>query len=73
MSTTKKKRLPLDHTAAAEGRRLAADPNIVSVGFGLKFVGGKPTMQVALHYYVRREARCGRDKAARQRAGAVAG
>ena len=53
MSTTKKKRLPLDHTAAAEGRRLVADPNIVSVGFGLKFVGGKPTMQVALHYYVR--------------------
>ena len=45
MSTTKKKRLPLDHTAAAEGRRLVADPNIVSVGFGLKFVGGKPTMQ----------------------------
>ena len=52
MSTTKKKRLPLDHTAAAEGRRLVADPNIVSVGFGLKFVGGKPTMEVALHYYV---------------------
>jgi hypothetical protein len=51
MSTTQK-RLPLDH-AAAEGRRLAADPNIVSVGFGLKFVGGKPTMEVALHYYVR--------------------
>ncbi|QGN00135.1 hypothetical protein [Methylocystis parvus] len=47
------KRLPLDHAAAAEGRRLAADPNIVSVGFGLKFVGGKPTMEVALHYYVR--------------------
>ncbi len=53
MSTTKKKRLPLDHTAAAEGRRLVADPNIVSVGFGLKFVGGKPTMEAALHYYVR--------------------
>jgi hypothetical protein len=51
MSTTLK-RLPIDHTAAAEGRRLAADPNIVSVGFGLKFVGGKPTMEVALHYYV---------------------
>src|SRR3954451_20590619 len=49
--STSRKRLPLDHAAAAEGRRLADDPNVVSVGFGLKFVGGKPTRDVALHYY----------------------
>ncbi|HST17341.1 MAG TPA: hypothetical protein VLK36_06705 [Gaiellaceae bacterium] len=51
--STKPKRPPLDVVAAAEGRRLASDPNIVAVGFGLKFVGGKPTMDVALHYHVR--------------------
>lgn len=38
--------------AYAESQRLAADPNIVSVGVGLKLVGGKPTMVASLHYYV---------------------
>ena len=28
------------------------DPNIACVGFGLKFVKGKPKLEVALHYYV---------------------
>ena len=53
LMSTAQKRLPLEQAAAAEGRRLAKDPNVVMVGFGLKFVGGQPTMDVALHYYVR--------------------
>ncbi|KAH8598653.1 hypothetical protein B0O99DRAFT_738840 [Bisporella sp. PMI_857] len=45
-------RRPLRDVAYAESQRLASDPNIVSVGVGLKLVGGKPTMAASLHYYV---------------------
>ncbi|KAK4450909.1 hypothetical protein QBC34DRAFT_459245 [Podospora aff. communis PSN243] len=48
-------RRPIDEVAAAESERLASDPNIVSVGIGLKIVGGKATMEAALHYYVRQK------------------
>lgn len=51
--STGPKRKPLEHVTAAESKRLAADPNIVCVGYGLKFVGGKPTLEVALQYHVR--------------------
>jgi hypothetical protein len=43
----------LHEAAASEARRLASDPNVACVGFGLKFVGGKPTPVAALHYHVR--------------------
>ncbi|KAK0622689.1 hypothetical protein B0T14DRAFT_514281 [Immersiella caudata] len=48
-------RRPIDEVAAAEGERLASDPNVVSVGIGLKIVAGKATMETALHYYVRQK------------------
>ena len=38
----------LVEVAEAERKRLADDPNIVSIGYGLKFVGGKPQMRAAL-------------------------
>ena len=47
------RRRPLGEVAASEAQRLAADPNIVCVGFGLKFVKGRPTMEAVLQYYVR--------------------
>lgn len=43
---------PLRDVAATEGERCASDPNIVSVGFGLKIVGGKPQFRAALQYHV---------------------
>lgn len=46
---------PLSEAAAAEAKRCQADPNIACVGFGLKFVKGRPTMEVALRYHVRRK------------------
>jgi hypothetical protein len=45
----------LSAVAVAEAERCRQDPNIVAVGFGLKFAKGRPTMQVALHYYVRQK------------------
>lgn len=53
MAASQSRRRPLHEVAMAEGQRLVSDPNIVSVGVGLKVVGGKPTMVAALHYYVR--------------------
>ena len=49
---TQPQRRPLSEVAAAEARRLAADPNVLSVGFGLKFVNGRPTLEAVLQYYV---------------------
>jgi len=46
---------PLFQVAAAEAKRCQADPNIACVGFGLKFVKGRPTLQAVLHYHVRRK------------------
>jgi hypothetical protein len=46
-------RRSLSEVAAAESRRLADDPNVVSMGIGLKFVKGKPQLSAALQYYVR--------------------
>jgi len=43
---------PLGEVAAAEAQRCAGDPNIACVGFGLKFVGGKPMLRAALQYHV---------------------
>lgn len=45
----------LVEVAEAERKRLADDPNIASIGYGLKFVGGKPQMRAALQYHVRRK------------------
>ncbi len=58
------KRLPIEEVAAAESRRLASDPNVACVGFGLKFVRGKPTFEVAIQYHVR--AKLASDDAIRQ-------
>jgi hypothetical protein len=52
---------PLAEAAANEARRLQADPNVACVGFGLKFVKGRPTMQAALQYHVRRKLAGDRD------------
>lgn len=46
---------PLSEAAAAEAERCQGDPNIACVGFGLKKVKGRPTMEVALRYYVRQK------------------
>lgn len=46
-------KMSLEDVAAAESRRLANDPNIVCVGYGLKQVRGKPTLAAALQYHVR--------------------
>ena len=45
----------LAEVAAAESRRCEADPNIACVGFGLKFVKGRPTLRAALQYHVKRK------------------
>lgn len=46
---------PLTAVAATESQRLTADPNVVCVGYGLKYVQGRPTPRVALQYHVRRK------------------
>lgn len=46
---------PLSQTAAAEAARRQSDPNVVCVGFGLKFVKGRPTPQAVLQYHVRQK------------------
>lgn len=46
---------PLTEAAAREARRCQGDPNIACVGFGLKMVKGRPTMEVALRYHVRQK------------------
>ncbi len=46
---------PLSQVAIVEAKRCQADPNIACIGFGLKFVKGRPTLQAALQYYVRRK------------------
>ncbi|MQA36714.1 hypothetical protein [Rugamonas aquatica] len=46
-------KVTLEQAAASETLRLAHDPNIVCVGYGLKQVGGQPTMVAALQYHVR--------------------
>ncbi len=46
------RRLTLVEAAEAENLRLKDDPNIMSVGFGLKLVKGKPIAQACLQYYV---------------------
>jgi hypothetical protein len=43
----------LEDAAQAEARRLANDPNVVCVGYGLKMVGGRPQMAAAIQYHVR--------------------
>jgi hypothetical protein len=42
----------LAEVAAAESVRCGADPNVACVGFGLKIVDNKPTMEAALQFYV---------------------
>jgi len=46
-------RKSLAEVAAQESKRLANDPNFLSIGIGLKFVKGKPQLSAALQYYVR--------------------
>lgn len=46
---------PLAEVAAAEAARRQGDGNVVCVGFGLKHVKGRPTLQAALQYHVRRK------------------
>lgn len=53
---TPAQRRPLGEVAASEGRRLASDPNILCVGFGLRFAQGRPTMEAVLQYHVRAKA-----------------
>lgn len=50
---TKPQRSPLAEVATSEAIRLACDPNIAGVGFGLKFVQGKPMLSASLQYFVR--------------------
>ncbi len=45
----------LSHAAIAEGIQCQGDPNIACVGFGLKYIKGRPTMQAALQYHVRKK------------------
>jgi hypothetical protein len=40
---------------AAEARRCEADPNVACVGFGLKFVKGRPMLRAAVQYHVYRK------------------
>ncbi|MDF9749202.1 hypothetical protein [Arthrobacter sp. ES3-54] len=49
-------RKPLVDVAAEESRRLADDPNFLSMGVGLKLVRGEPQLSAALQYYVRAKA-----------------
>ena len=49
---TTPQRKPLSEVAVNEGQRLANDPNVVAIGYGLKFVKGRPTLEAALQYYV---------------------
>lgn len=49
-------RKPLAEVAAEESKRLANDPNFLSMGIGLKIVDGKPQLSAALQYYVRTKA-----------------
>jgi hypothetical protein len=53
-------RKTLAEVAAEESKRLANDPNFLSMGVGLKFVKGKPKLSAALQYYVR--AKVSRDE-----------
>lgn len=53
-------RKSLADVAAEESKRLATDPNFLSMGIGLKFVKGKPQLSAALQYYVR--AKVARDE-----------
>lgn len=53
MTPSMQKRATLEEVAAAEARRLANDPNIVGVGYGLKHTGGRATLTAALQYHVR--------------------
>ena len=53
MNPTTTSRAPLVDIVAAEARRCAKDPNVASVGIGLKFVEGKPTLRACLQYRVR--------------------
>jgi hypothetical protein len=45
----------LEAVARRENERLADDPNVVAVGYGLKIRKGQPTFEVALQYYVRQK------------------
>lgn len=54
----------LADVARAEQGRRAADPNVVTVGYGLKEVGGRVTFAAALKYHVRRKLERAEDIAA---------
>lgn len=56
LKTTSPDRKTLAEVAAEESRRLADDPNFLSIGIGLKLVKGKPQLSAALQYYVRAKA-----------------
>lgn len=45
----------MSEVAAAEADRRQSDGNIACVGFGLKFVKGRPTMKAAVQFHVRRK------------------
>ena len=45
----------LADVVAAEAQRCEADPNVACVGFGLKFVKGRPTLRAAVQYHVYRK------------------
>jgi hypothetical protein len=49
-------RTTLAKVAAEESKRLADDPNFLTMGVGLKLVKGKPQLSAALQYYVRTKA-----------------
>ena len=55
-NSTYSDRKTLAEVAAEESKRLADDPNFLTMGLGLKHVKGKPQLTAALQYYVRAKA-----------------
>ena len=53
MSTQKRQRLA--DVAESENRRLATDPNVVAVGYGLRQRGGKGEYEVCIQYHVKKK------------------
>jgi hypothetical protein len=55
MSATSTSRRAIAEVAAAERRRLADDPNVMTVGYGLRMRGGEAQYQACLKYRVHKK------------------
>jgi hypothetical protein len=55
MSTTSTSRRPIAKVAESERLRLADDPNVTTIGYGLRLRGGRPEYQACLKYRVRKK------------------